>query len=119
MKAIWFAIMFFIFNLAMGVVVNSGLYSGTYYDSEMNAHYGGLVNYTNLSKTEIEAQATDVWDYILNPLSFNWANQYAVQLGLAAQLAPFIAGLNILMLIIYGIALVELFWRRDIFGSGD
>ena len=117
MKAVWLALTFLVFNICMGMVANSGLFTAApYYEDEVIERYQGLANFTNMSKTDLEPQTIDVWDYLLSVVTFNWANQYTILLGIHDEMLPFIWGLNAIALFLYAIAAIEFFWRQSIEG---
>lgn len=113
MKAILIAICFFIFNLCIGAVISSGIFEGgIYYESDYGDRFSELGNFTNLTKTDIEAQSTDAFQVIASVVTFNWVFKYTDAIGISDEIGPFILGLNILMLVIYAIAFIELFMKQ-------
>jgi len=116
MKAVWIALIFLIFNISMGTVTQSGLFTtSSYYEDTVIENYGGMADFSNLSKTQEEQEyyTVDMFQIIINTLTFNWAFQYTNALGITAQASFFITGLNIIMYVIIAVAFIEFFWRRS------
>jgi hypothetical protein len=117
MKAVWLALVFLVFNICMGAVAQSGLLtSAPYYEDEIIEHYEDLDDFQNMSKTDLEAQTIDMWDFLLNVVTFNWLNQYTILIGIHDEALPFIYGLNAIALFFYAVAAIEFFWRQSISG---
>lgn len=117
MKALWLALAFLIFNVAMAAVANSGLFTAApYYEDTVIEHYQGLSNFENMTKTDMEAPTIDVWSYLLQSVTFEWSTQYTRMVGVEDELSPFILALDALALFLYGLAMIEFFWRQNITG---
>lgn len=117
MKALWLAMTFLIFNICMGAVATSGLFTESpYYENTVIERYQVLENFTNMSKTDLEPQTVDIWGVLLSVTTFEWANQYTSLIGLKTQLYPFILGLNAIALFLYAVAAIEFLWRQNLSG---
>lgn len=123
MKAVWLGLVLLIFNISMATVAYSGLFTAApYYESSTIDRYSGLANFTNMTKTDLDTQTIDIWDYILGGVGFGWANQYVLVIdnsvpGYYAAAQPFLVGLNIIAGFLYAIAAIEFFWRQSIEGG--
>lgn len=114
MKAVWIALVLLIFNVGMSVVTTSGLFTASaYYEDAVIDQYSEYGNFSNLTKTETEAQSMDMFSMAISTLSFNWAYQYIIPLGLENELGGFIGGLNVILLFLNAVAFVEVFMRRS------
>lgn len=119
MKAIVFVLIILIFNVAMSVVTQSGLFTASgYYESEIIERYNpDNLDITNISKTETDAPSMDIFSLATHSLSFGWLKQYAPN-GLENNFDGIILGLNAIGVFLISIAFIELWMRRsDILGS--
>jgi len=117
MKAIWLAMSILIFNICMAAVAHSGLFTAApYYEDTVIEHYQGLENFTNMSKTDLEPQTIDVWSYLLQSVTFEWANQYTAGIGIEDDIRPFILGMDAIAVFLYAVAMIEFLWRQNISG---
>ncbi len=114
MKAVVFALILLIFNIAMATVTESGLFvSRDFFESEYINQYQNIHNMTNMTKTNIEAPSMDIFHLFTSTLTFDWAIKIGQKIGIEKETRSFVIMLNMILAAIIGIAFIELFMRRS------
>lgn len=124
MKIIEIAFVLLVFNVCMALVTHSGLTSYPYYyESEYIDVYGddGSLpdNISTVSEGQQYSTTMSVFNTILSTVTFDWL-YYLIPDELDASAAPFIIGLDAIMVFLVVVALIELFVKRtELLGSSE
>ncbi len=114
---IWISILVFN-NLALGIVIGSGLFPSTpgFFEDQVGV-IGGNLNFTlngTLDEVEQFSTANDILNVFRRGLTFDWVFDYMPQdMRDSANMVTARVGAGILALAINGIGIIELFMRRN------
>jgi len=118
-RAIVIVLTIIIFNVFMSFVASAdfGETRPAYYESEYTSLEDNIPLYINdTSEESMDITNNNILTQLWNTLSFNWINTYTGPMQMEDDFVPVINGLNMLGIILIGIAILEIFWvKRDIY----
>ena len=120
MKAIVISIVIVCFNLMMAGLAHSGIMdSSPSYDNQISEQISSRmpVNASGVNEQQQLIVSSDIVDIFFSTFTFSWIMSYIPQ-ELQPSLGWFITALNVIQAVFVGIALIELFWRRNIWETG-
>lgn len=123
MKIVEIAFALLVFNIAMSMVSHSGIVDNTaYYESNIVNEFGedgGLPdNITTVSESQQYTTSMNIFNVIISVVSFDWI-YYLIPDELDIYFVPFVLGLDSVMAFLMGLAIIEIFIRREeTLGSG-
>jgi hypothetical protein len=111
MRAVEIAVFLICFQVGMGIVTESGLFTGTYYESEF-ANPSNFSNPQTLSETEQTQTSFDIMNSLNNILLWGWVTQYfepiySLDAGVRNIVDGLVIFLNGISVTIIGIAFIE------------
>lgn len=120
MKALAIALLMLIFNAMMAGVSQADIFTGsTYYDNtileSINESNQGDIRADD--EQQLQIVSGNILSVFFGALSWNWVYNY-IPLELRGAMAWIVNALNLITGAFVSIAVLELFWRRDIWGSG-
>lgn len=122
MKTVEVAFAMLVFNVCMGLVTHAALTEyPMYYESEVINQINSSMpdDVSTISESEQYTTSMNIFTVFTSVVTFDWLYMYAPE-GYDEYLAPFVIGLDCIMLFFSGLALLEFFVRRaDLLGSSS
>ena len=122
MRAVQIALLIISIQIGMGIVVESGLFNGTFYENQITG-INMASNASALSDTEQNQASINIMNTVFNTLTWGWIKDffqpwYSLDSGLKSFIDHLILLLNSISTFIIGVAFIE-FVRNRINVLGD